>query len=308
MNVIRMRCPGSCGEFLQGWLDGSEKLISYAIDCFSEMTLVTQPSPDGNAAFQKEHPRAMAMVNRSLEGAGIPLEAAEGLTLHLTSDLPRAKGLASSTADLAVTAAAVAAWAGNHLSAEELTALCTGLEPTDSILHQSLVLMDPLTGEVTRRYDTLPRMQVLVLEGLAAVETGTFRREDHRESRRALRGELETALSLFEKGLEEGDYGKLADACLISARANQYFYPHPGLETLHQTACRYGAYGVNIAHSGSSAGILHDPGVFQLEGFLEEWHRAPAAIHYFPPRLHRIIPGGVIQWDPALKPGPEPGP
>ena len=288
-----MRCPGSCGEFLQGWLDGSEKLISYAIDCFSQMNLEPQPSTDGNAAFQREHPRAMAMALHTLTRAGLPREALEEVTLKLSSSLPRSKGMASSTADLAVTGAAVAAWAGIRLTPQELTELCTDMEPTDSTLHTQLVLMDPLTGRVTRRYDPLPELGVLVLEGLAAVDTATFRRADHNKNRKALHRELEEALELFEKGLNTGNHQCLADACLISARANQYFYPHPGLEGLHQTVCRYGAWGLNIAHSGSSIGILHDPRRFQLEGFLEEWHRAPAAIHYFPPRFHRIIPGGV---------------
>ncbi|MBC8832016.1 propanediol utilization protein, partial [Escherichia coli] len=29
--VIKARCPASCGELLQGWILGGEKLISYPI-------------------------------------------------------------------------------------------------------------------------------------------------------------------------------------------------------------------------------------------------------------------------------------
>ncbi|EFS03541.1 propanediol utilization protein PduX, partial [Listeria seeligeri FSL S4-171] len=36
---IKAKCPASCGELLQGWIEGSEKLISYPINWFSEVTL-----------------------------------------------------------------------------------------------------------------------------------------------------------------------------------------------------------------------------------------------------------------------------
>lgn len=288
-----MQCPGSCGEFLQGWLEGSEKLISYAIDCFSEMALTTQPSPDGHRDFKARHPRAWQMALQVVGEEGLPHQVLEEISLKLTSDLPRGKGLASSTADLAVTAATVAQWLGHTLSPEQLSRHCAQLEPTDSILHPGLVLMDPLTGMVSRTYGQPPSMSVLVLEGLETIETKTFRRQDHHLRRQACQKEMAAALDLFEKGYRQKNHRLLADACYQSALAQQYFYPHPALETLHQLAIDHGAWGVNVAHSGSSMGILHDPNRFQLEPFLQAWHRCPASSRYFPPRRHQLIAGGV---------------
>ena len=307
---ITAQCPGSCGEFLQGWMDGSEKLISYAIDCYSQVTLTPGAADDGHAAFRRHHPRAWELVMDLVEkhvGVSFSQEAcshetfspdAPGqnlfpVTLTLDSQLPRAKGMASSTADLAATAAAVLTWLRQPFDSDTLTRYCTRLEATDSILHRQLALMDPLTGTVSRRYDKLPPLEVLVLEGTAVVETAGFRRENHARHREAQQEELAEALHLFEKGLVQEDMETLAAACWISARANQYFYALPGLETLHHLARRHGAWGLNIAHSGSTVALLHHPQAFRLQAFLDDWHREPAATRYFPPRRHRLIPGGV---------------
>lgn len=288
-----MQCPGSCGEFIQGWLEGSEKLISYAIDSFSEIRLTTAPSSHGHSAFQQKHPRAWQMALQVVREEGLPPQVLEEISLHLVSDLSRGKGMASSTADLAVTAAAVATYLGRSLTPDELTTYCTQLEPTDSTLYDQLVLMDPLSGTVARTIGKTPSLGVLVLEGLEAIETNTFRRENHHLRRQAFEKEMALALGLFEKGLGESNYRLLADACYQSARAQQFFYPHPGLEILHQLALDHGAWGINVAHSGSSLGILHDPLLFQLEAFLQAWHRCSASTRYFPPQRHQMIPGGV---------------
>lgn len=293
MREIRIQCPGSCGEFLQGWLDGSEKLISYAIDCFSEITLKTIPSPDGHLAFQQRHPRAWQMALQVVSKEGLQPQVLEEISLHMVSDLPRGKGMASSTADLAVTAVAVAQWLGRSLTPEELAVFCTSLEPTDSTLYKELVLMDPLTGIVNRTYGQPPSMAVLVLEGMETIDTKTFRRQDHHLRRQAFKKEMEEALRYFEEGIRQQNFRLLADACFQSAQAQQYFYPHPALETLHQLALDYGAWGINVAHSGSSLGVLHDPQRFQLDAFLQEWHRCPTSSRYFPPCRYQIIPGGV---------------
>ncbi|SMP56310.1 hypothetical protein [Anoxynatronum buryatiense] len=291
---ITARCPGSCGEFLQGWLDGSEKLISYAIDCYSQVTLTPVPAADAHAAFRRDHPRAWELTRAIVENyLGADADQTLPITLTLESQLPRAKGMASSTADLAATAAALLTWLNQPFDGEILTRLCTQLEPTDSIIHSRLALMDPLTGEVIRSYQQLPPLQVLVLEGLDAVETAGFRRENHALRREAQQRELAEALKYFEEALALGDMEALAAACWISARANQMFYPLPGLETLHHLALRHGAWGLNIAHSGSTVALLHDPRRFRFQAFLDDWHREPAATRYFPPRRHRLIPGGV---------------
>ncbi len=291
--AIKMRCPGSCGEFLQGWLDGSEKLISYAIDCFSDITLTLSPSPDRHRTFRLCHPRAWDMAVKVVTGAGLPLEVLDDISLTLSSQLPRGKGMASSTADLAVTAGALRTWLGLSLSPEILTNHCTNLEPTDSLLYHQLVLMDPLTGTVSRRYHQSPSLSVLVLEGLEAMDTKTFRKEGHRQRRQAFGKEMETAIACFEKGLACNDYGLMAEGCYISGQAHQYFYPHPGLDLLHELAISCGALGINVAHSGSTVGVLFEPAHFHGEDFHQQWHRSAPSTHYFPPRQHRIISGGV---------------
>ena len=42
MLKVRVKCPASCGELMQGWIEGSEKLISYPINWYSEVVVEEQ--------------------------------------------------------------------------------------------------------------------------------------------------------------------------------------------------------------------------------------------------------------------------
>lgn len=97
-------CPGSCGELIQGWLGDSQKLVSYGINRFSmaEVSL-KETSKTG-------HLKAEEALRRTLTCFDLPSEVSSRLSLTINSDLPVAKGMASSTADIAATCQAVAAF------------------------------------------------------------------------------------------------------------------------------------------------------------------------------------------------------
>lgn len=42
MVKVTAKCPASCGELMQGWIAGSEKLVSYLIEWYSEVILEEQ--------------------------------------------------------------------------------------------------------------------------------------------------------------------------------------------------------------------------------------------------------------------------
>ena len=106
--MAEARCPASCGELIQGWILGGEKLISCPINWFSTVS-VTDGVPGSH-----ERPRMRQMLKAVLTYFDQPAEMARGLHINFDSTIPVAKGLASSTADIAATALATARHLGKH--------------------------------------------------------------------------------------------------------------------------------------------------------------------------------------------------
>lgn len=288
-------CPGSCGEWLQGWMLEGEKLISYAIDSFSRVTLEESTHPaDGHQWLKLHRPRAWQMMDLIFKEAGVPSKEQQSFQLKLESPLPLAKGMASSTADLAAVGDAVARWFGLELSPQQLTQLCAQLEPTDSIIFPQLCLMDPLTGKVSLSFQAgIPSLNLLVLEGKKGVLTEDSRKKDHFLKRKAYAGEMEKALNIFQQGLTEKRPPLLAQAAWISALGNEAFYPQAGLQEIQKLAQHCGGLGINVSHSGSTIGVLYEPGQLDEEKFLKAWETLSCRHHYKPPQKHRMISGGI---------------
>ena len=295
MKRIVSACPGSCGEWLQGWMMGGEKLISYAIDSFSRVTLEEANGPtDGHLWLWQQRPRAWKMMQLVMEKVTVPLKEQKSFCLSLESPLPLAKGMASSTADLAAVGDAVTRWFGKELSAQELTTLCAQLEPTDSILFPRLSLLDPLTGEVSLSFEeSLPELELIVLEGKKGIVTETSRKTDHNEKRKAYASEMDKALKLFGKGLKEKEAAFLAEAAWISAQGNEAFYPQAGLGEIRELALRCGALGINVAHSGSTIGVIYQPKSMDREKFQHHWIGLACSNEYQTPRYQQMIAGGI---------------
>ncbi|ECY5877591.1 L-threonine kinase PduX, partial [Salmonella enterica subsp. enterica serovar Enteritidis] len=54
------QCPASCGELIQGWILGSEKLVSCPVDWYSTVAVTAAPP------LVNERPLSRAMVERVL--------------------------------------------------------------------------------------------------------------------------------------------------------------------------------------------------------------------------------------------------
>ena len=55
------QCPASCGELIQGWILGSEKLVSCPVDWYSTVEV------DYGSPRADERPLARAMVDHSID-------------------------------------------------------------------------------------------------------------------------------------------------------------------------------------------------------------------------------------------------
>ncbi|MEK9495481.1 GHMP kinase [Photorhabdus sp. P32] len=285
--MAKARCPASCGELIQGWIFGGEKLISCPVNWFSEVS-VTDGVPG-----KDERPRMRQMVKIVLAYFGLSMEMARGLRISLTSTIPVAKGLASSTADIAATALATARYLGETLDETTLAGFCVQLEPTDSTLFSQLTLFDHQTGETQIACDWQPSIDILLLESPATLITADYHRLNRHPTLLENAVVLEHAWKLFCQAVATRNCLQLGEATTLSAQASQKLLVKPAFNSLLELVEQSGIYGLNVAHSGSVVGLLCDRRHHDVEYLC--WWLKHRGITCFYPRQHLLtmIPGGV---------------
>lgn len=289
--TIQAICPASCGELLQGYIGEGEKLISYSINLFSKVSLI-EKKPKNNEGISHNHRKAYRMLEEVFKYYGYNEEDYKHLCLKIDSPIPIAKGMASSTADLVATATAAARYLDKAISEEEVARLAIGIEPTDSIVFSKVTLFDHLKGHFHKQYGSFPDCKVLLLEGRDIIDTIDFRKTDRTSLLKTNEKEVEKALLHFEIGINQQSLKELGKAATISGFANQRILHKEGLEEIHEMSQKFGAYGINVAHSGSVIGILYKDTEFDREGFCYRIKDKDFMKNYLSIHSYDIIPGG----------------
>ncbi|CQJ53731.1 putative GHMP kinase [Yersinia intermedia] len=285
--MAEARCPASCGELIQGWILGGEKLISCPVNWFSTVS-VTDGVPGKN-----ERPRMRQMLRAVLAYFDQPAERVNDLHISFDSTIPVAKGLASSTADIAATALATARHLGETLNEAALAALCVRLEPTDSTLFRQLTLFDHQTAATQISYDWQPEIDILLLESPQLLKTEDFHRRDRQPALLASATSLERAWQLFTQAAEHRDCSLLGQATTLSAQASQRLLVKPDFTALLQLVEELDLYGLNVAHSGSMVGLLLDRQRHDVEQVYWQLQQRNINRHYPRQHLLTMVPGGV---------------
>ena len=281
------RCPGSCGELIQGWILGSEKLVSCPIDWYSTVEVC-----DGIPRAD-ERPLTRAMVEALLVHFGFPQALSPTLRIEVDSTLPIAKGMASSTADIAATAVAAAHHLGHSLDETTLAALCVALEPTDSTLFRQLTLFDHHHAGTQIACATAPHFDLLVLESPVLLRTADYHRLPREAALKAHAGELQQAWEKVQTACTRQDASLLGEAATLSAIASQALLPKPGFAALMALVESCDLYGLNVAHSGSVVGLMLDPRRHDVEYLKWALTQKKLTDHWPKQHLLRAVPGGV---------------
>nr|WP_113867686.1 GHMP kinase [Brenneria salicis]NMN92125.1 threonine kinase [Brenneria salicis ATCC 15712 = DSM 30166]RBP61115.1 threonine kinase [Brenneria salicis ATCC 15712 = DSM 30166]RLM29811.1 GHMP kinase [Brenneria salicis ATCC 15712 = DSM 30166] len=280
-------CPASCGELIQGWILGGEKLISCPVDWFSHVS-VTEGRPDDT-----ERPRMRRMLNHVIAHLGLPVDIGRGLRIQFDSTIPVAKGMASSTADIAATAQATARHLGVTLDESRLATLCVQLEPTDSTVFRQLTLFDHQTAATQIACGWQPALDILLLESPHTLATADYHRVDRRASLLGNADALNKAWCLFCSAVEKQDRARLGEACTLSAIASQQTLTKPAFSDLLAVVEDSGIYGLNVAHSGSVAGLLLDRHQHDVEKLIWRLQQRNVFRHYPHHYLLPLVAGGV---------------
>lgn len=225
---VSVSMRGTCGELAQGFFHGEPLLITCPIEKFSTATVSDEFT--GVDGLGEKSLTMLDNVLKIFDVKNFPFG------LRLTSELPVGKGMASSSADMAAVAQAVALSLGKIFSPDKLGKLCAAIEPTDGIFFDGVVAMNPLTGRLVKKIRVTETFFVAVFDYGGTVDTLKIRRGQFQIP--ALDDEINFALT--EK----------------SALANQIILPKRGLLELINFAKTLGAVAVNTAHSGTVVGIF----------------------------------------------------
>lgn len=221
------------------------------------------PSPDGpvvtvSPPWKRKARTAAELVLRE----HVPGAPGGRLVIH-GDDIPPGLGLGSSTSDVTATLRAVADCYDLPLTQEHIARLAVRAEgASDSVMldHGGVVLFAQRAGRVLERFaHDLPPMVVVGCDtdpGSGGVDTIAFPPAEHGPAELAA---FRVLLGLFRRGLETRSVPLLARVAEGSALINQRHLPTRGFAALRRIAEQSGGLGVQVAHSGTVAGVLFDP-------------------------------------------------
>lgn len=246
-----VKSPGSCGELIQGRIEGKDFLVTCPINRFS-YAVAHSGIPASFADLPLKAREAVAKTCRFI-GCENPLQ------IFLFSELNEGKGMASSSADISAVCMATALVSRRVLTMDELAEIALSIEPSDATFYPGIVQFDYLHGTILKPLGKLPGLHLCIFDEGGMLDTQTFNsRKDLVERRDAHESEIRNAMSLLTEGIKESNPVKIGEATTISAFANQSIIYRKYLEHFHRDVMALGALGLVIAHSGTVCGVLTD--------------------------------------------------
>lgn len=248
--AVKVRAPGSCGELVQGMIDGQNFLITCPIDLYSEAVVGEPGLPVSTQS------KVRLAVSKTLEYLGRDMGP---YSLSLTTQLPVGKGMASSSADISAACQAAALAAECSLTPDEIADIALAIEPTDGIFYPGIMMFDHVSGSLRRSLGCPPGIILAVFDIGGEIDTEAFNlRRDLTALNKAKEKEVRNAVELVIRGLENGDSRLIGEGATLSAIANQRILAKPKLDKLLTIALQGGAVGLSAAHSGTVVGIMFD--------------------------------------------------
>ncbi|OPJ55973.1 GHMP family kinase ATP-binding protein [Alkalithermobacter paradoxus] len=247
-------CPGSCGEFVQGILGKDEYLASYAVNLYSKATIEEKKDNISKGPY-----KSRKAIEEVCKYFNIDIRYTKNLSLKVQSNIPRGKGMASSTADIGATIKATLNYLGKNISLQQISKIATNIEPTDSILIKQVSIFNPLNGEIIKTLGFIEGMRVLVLEPDETLNTIKLRSKgDYYLIKEKNKDGISEAFKLLEEGFKNKSLKLIGQASNLSSIMNQVIHQKEGLKEVMNISKEFGAYGVNVAHSGTVIGIILD--------------------------------------------------
>lgn len=272
-----------------------EYLCSYAVDMYSTVC-IEEKLQDINIG----HYKSRKAIEKVFERFNIPIKESKNLSLDIYSEIPVGKGMASSSADIGATIKATASLLGKSLTGEEISKLAAQIEPTDSIFIEQNNIFNPLNGQVIKYLGNIQNGRVVILEPHKILSTMKIRSNPNYKNIKKQNSEvIKEAFSILEDGIRTNNLSLVGRACTLSSLANENIDKKPGIKEIIEISQNYGAYGVNIAHSGTVVGILIDKFMIDTK-LIQRLKEANLDSFYNKIYTLDIIDGGIkgeVQWN-----------
>lgn len=258
-----VKVPGSCGELVQGTIKGMDFLVSCPINIYSEVKVTLNGGTELN--IEGGLNKTLLAVQKTQDYLGIK----QGGKIKVENNLPRGKGMASSTADIVAACWATAKALNQEINAQVVAEIALSIEPSDGIMFPGITMFDHREGRLKRFLGVAPPLGILVIDLGGEVDTLSFnKREDLNKLNEEKEPQVLQALDLVEKGIRQRDLSLIAQGATLSALAHQRILPKSDLSEIIAQVQDLGALGVNIAHSGTVVGILVEPAKMEDLDFL----------------------------------------
>lgn len=261
------RCPGTCGEWIQGAKEGIPFLIGCPVNryvevetcCVKVQTLESGRRSPWQFSMQK------AKTEKALNLLAKRFDFDCRGRVNFCSELPVGKGMASSTADLSAVMAAVLTSLGIAWEPLDLARIALTIEPSDPVMFPGITEFAHQDGKYVRELGPNVPAQLLVLDWGGTLDTQRFNaRSDLNVHYRRHESLIQKALSVFYEGMVHSDLEKLAYASTISAQCNQEINPKPYALELTHFVRSLGGLGMITAHSGTLLAGVFPPEMSEL--------------------------------------------
>jgi uncharacterized protein involved in propanediol utilization len=187
---------------------------------------------------------------------------AVGGSIRIASAIPHGIGMGSSTADVTATIRAIANFHGAAPPAEEIARVAVQAELASDplMIDDRVVLFAHRDGVVL---ETLGRhFPPMIVVGCDTDPYGSGVETVQLTPPKYSLSDIDTfdyLLAELRQAVASGDAARLGSVATASAVISQRFLGKPSFEFLLDTCHRYGGCGVQVAHSGTVAGIIFDP-------------------------------------------------
>jgi L-threonine kinase len=247
-------CHGSFGELLQGALpDAGPFLVTLPIELRARARFVARDASRELRVQPESSWKSLRLAEALLRRHSLPVHG----ELTLESEIPRGKGLASSTADLVATWRAIASFHRLPQEIEVLEALLREIEPSDGVMHESVVAYRHREARLLERMGPVPPLALVAIDEGGEVETLAHNGREPGYSQSEI-DEFSTLLTRLRQAFRKGDLAGIGAVATRSAEMNQRILPKRTLGTMIGIAAAVNAIGVVAAHSGTCLAILID--------------------------------------------------
>lgn len=290
----KVKAPGSCGELVQGMIYGKNFHVTCPVNLFSEITVSIFKNSDNSDIIcinndRKDNWKATVAMRKTLDYFGFNNP---GGIIKIKSRIPSGKGMASSTADISGVILATALSLKEFISEDEIAKIALSIEPTDGIMFKDICLFDHKKGLLFERLGSISENKIIVIDAGGIVDTIEFNKKDNHKLLSENEEQINKTLVKLRGGFASNNINIIGECATESAILNQKILYKDYLDKLIELAFKYSASGVNIAHSGTVAGVILSPDITLKKDFYLDIFK----IFKYYPKIYecKIINGGLI--------------